>query len=49
MGGVRIMEQLSFEYKATKSVTKHAYVGVVASGDLEILLEPSKKRFRTSL
>ncbi|AIQ17546.1 malonate decarboxylase subunit delta [Paenibacillus sp. FSL H7-0357] len=37
------MEQLSFEYKATKSVTKHAYVGVVASGDLEILLEPSKK------
>ncbi|MNC39106.1 Malonate decarboxylase acyl carrier protein [compost metagenome] len=37
------METLTFNYKATKPVTKRAYVGVVASGDLEILLEPLKE------
>ncbi|MNB63302.1 Malonate decarboxylase acyl carrier protein [compost metagenome] len=37
------MEILTFKYNATKSVPKHAYIGVVASGDLEILLEPSKE------
>lgn len=37
------METLTFKFNATKSVPKHAYVGVVASGDLEILLEPSKE------
>lgn len=34
------MEKLTFEYSATKSVPQRAYVGVVGSGDLEILLEP---------
>lgn len=34
------MEKLTFDYSATKSVPKQAYVGVVGSGDLEILLEP---------
>ena len=35
------METLSFKYPATKLVARQAYVGVVGSGDLEILLEPS--------
>lgn len=35
------MEILRFEYNAISSVPKNAYVGVVSSGDLEILLEPS--------
>ncbi|WPC40472.1 malonate decarboxylase subunit delta [Clostridium sp. JS66] len=38
------MEKLTFEYSATKSVPKRAYVGVVGSGDLEILLEPIKEK-----
>jgi malonate decarboxylase delta subunit len=38
------MEKLSFEYAATKSVPKRAYVGVVGSGDLEILLEPIEEK-----
>lgn len=36
------METLTFHYKATKPVLNQAHVGVVASGDLEILLEPLK-------
>jgi len=36
------METLTMKYKATKSVARRAYVGVVGSGDLEILLEPTK-------
>jgi malonate decarboxylase delta subunit len=35
------METLSFEYPASHPVPKRAHVGVVGSGDLEILLEPS--------
>ncbi|MFC6228830.1 malonate decarboxylase subunit delta [Paenibacillus allorhizosphaerae] len=35
------MEQLHFQYKAERVITKRGYVGVVASGDLEILVEPS--------
>lgn len=34
------MDKLNFEYSATKSVSKRAHVGVVGSGDLEVLLEP---------
>ena len=34
------MEKLIFEYQATKPIPKGAFVGVVSSGDLEILLEP---------
>ncbi|BCN32665.1 malonate decarboxylase subunit delta [Anaeromicropila herbilytica] len=43
------MERLTFEYAATKSVPKRAYVGVVGSGDLEVLLEPleDKKAYVT--
>jgi malonate decarboxylase delta subunit len=37
------MEKLTFEYTTTKSVPKQAHVGVVGSGDLEILLEPVKE------
>ncbi len=38
------MEKLTFEYAATKPIAQRAYVGVVGSGDLEILMEPSKKQ-----
>ena len=34
------MESFSFKYPAGKKVAQRAHVGVVGSGDLEILLEP---------
>jgi malonate decarboxylase acyl carrier protein len=36
------VEQLKFQYKAKRTFNKNAHVGVVGSGDLEILIEPSK-------
>ena len=36
------MEQFKFDYpQAKRPVTKKAHVGVVGSGDMEILMEPS--------
>lgn len=35
------MEKLTFEYPASEPVKQRAHVGVVGSGDLEVLLEPS--------
>lgn len=35
------METLSFDYPASQPVPRRAHVGVVGSGDLEVLLEPS--------
>jgi malonate decarboxylase delta subunit len=35
------MEHLTFDYPAQRSVTARAHVGVVGSGDLEVLLSPS--------
>ncbi|AZA49472.1 malonate decarboxylase acyl carrier protein [Chryseobacterium carnipullorum] len=35
------MESFSFKYPATKSVAGRAHTGVLGSGDLEILLEPT--------
>ncbi|MFC7395320.1 malonate decarboxylase subunit delta [Scopulibacillus cellulosilyticus] len=35
------MEKLTFEYKATKTIPQRSHVGVVGSGDLEVLLEPT--------
>ncbi|KUJ50019.1 malonate decarboxylase subunit delta [Chryseobacterium sp. JAH] len=35
------MESFSFKYPASKSVLQRAHTGVVGSGDLEILLEPT--------
>lgn len=48
------MEQLSFEYPAAAPVPQRAHVGVVGSGDLEILLSPrpgqrAQVRVRTSV
>lgn len=48
------MEILTFEYEAKKPLTRRAHVGVVGSGDLEVLMEPSNKttahvRVRTSV
>ncbi len=34
------MEILAFEYPASLELSKRAHVGVVGSGDLEVLLEP---------
>ena len=35
------MEKLHFKYPASQPVKQRAHVGVVGSGDLEVLLEPS--------
>jgi malonate decarboxylase delta subunit len=35
------MEQIKFDYPAKRRVTGRAHVGVVGSGDLEVLLEPT--------
>jgi malonate decarboxylase delta subunit len=48
------METLNFEYEAKGFLTRRAHVGVVGSGDLEVLIEPSDKptaqvRVRTSV
>jgi malonate decarboxylase delta subunit len=48
------METLNFEYEARVPLTRRAHVGVVGSGDLEVLIEPSDRptarvRVRTSV
>jgi malonate decarboxylase delta subunit len=35
------MEHLHYEFPATRAVPRRAHVGVVGSGDLEVLLSPS--------
>jgi malonate decarboxylase delta subunit len=35
------MEKIQYEYPARHSVPRRVHVGVVGSGDLEVLLEPS--------
>jgi malonate decarboxylase delta subunit len=35
------MERLNFTYPATNTLSRRVHVGVVGSGDLEVLLEPS--------
>jgi malonate decarboxylase delta subunit len=35
------MEQIEFDYPSKRKVSKKAHVGVVGSGDLEVLLEPT--------
>ena len=37
------MQTLTFEYPATSAVTSRTHIGVVGSGDLEILLEPNSE------
>ncbi|MEI5990826.1 malonate decarboxylase subunit delta [Enterococcus crotali] len=37
------MEQLSYTYPATKPIKEKIHVGVVGSGDLEILMFPTTK------
>jgi malonate decarboxylase delta subunit len=36
------MEQIEFNYSSKRKVTRKAHVGVVGSGDLEVLLEPAE-------
>jgi malonate decarboxylase delta subunit len=48
------METLNFEYEARGTLTRRAHVGVVGSGDLEVLIEPADQpatrvRVRTSV
>jgi len=38
------METLTFEYDTKEPLTRRAHVGVVGSGDLEVLIEPSRGR-----
>lgn len=35
------MEQMTFDYPAQRAITTRAHVGVVGSGDLEVLLAPA--------
>ena len=49
-----VMETLNYEYEAKGPLTRRAHVGVVGSGDLEVLIEPSNSpttqvRVRTSV
>src|SRR5580658_3639815 len=49
-----LMETLNYEYEAKGFLTGRAHVGVVGSGDLEVLIEPSNSpttqvRVRTSV
>ncbi|WP_158734721.1 malonate decarboxylase subunit delta [Alteribacillus sp. YIM 98480] len=37
------MDTLTFEFKTTEFIQNRAHVGVVGSGDLEILMEPVKE------
>lgn len=34
------MEKLQFQYKTEKAIERPAHIGVVGSGDLEIIMEP---------
>jgi malonate decarboxylase delta subunit len=48
------VETLNFSYEAKGTLTRRAHVGVVGSGDLEVLIEPSDQpttqfRVRTSV
>jgi malonate decarboxylase delta subunit len=52
--GEIFMEQFEFNYPAKRKALKKAHVGVVGSGDLEVLLEPidsntASVRIRTSV
>lgn len=38
------MEKLKFTYQNTEPVKKFAHVGVVASGDLEVLIYPNENK-----
>ncbi|HUA07787.1 MAG TPA: malonate decarboxylase subunit delta [Candidatus Acidoferrales bacterium] len=39
-----MIETLRYEYPAREAVTRRAHVGVVASGNCEVLLEPSSAK-----
>jgi len=41
------MEHLTFEYPAQRAVNARAHVGVVGSGDLEVLLSPAPAMMAT--
>jgi malonate decarboxylase delta subunit len=41
------METMTFEYPAENPALHRAHVGVVGSGDLEVLLEPSSNEIAT--
>jgi malonate decarboxylase delta subunit len=36
------MEQIEFDYPASRMISRRAHVGVVGSGDLEVLFEPAE-------
>lgn len=36
------MEQIEFDYPAKRKISRRAHVGIVGSGELEVLLEPGE-------
>jgi malonate decarboxylase delta subunit len=42
VGGRILMEQIEYDYPSRRKVSRKAHVGVVGSGDLEVLLEPAE-------
>ncbi|RJS50207.1 malonate decarboxylase subunit delta [Bacillus sp. PK3_68] len=42
------MERITYTFPATKTISRRAHVGVVGSGDLEILMEPCSN-FQTEI
>jgi malonate decarboxylase delta subunit len=43
------MEQIELDYPAKRKVSNRAHVGVVGSGDMEVLLEPTEGRAHVSV
>ncbi len=41
------MEKLSFKFKANKPISHPVHIGVVASGDLEVILKPTQNKQST--
>lgn len=38
------MEKLHFKYQATQPIDHPVHIGVVASGDLEVIMKPTDKK-----
>jgi malonate decarboxylase delta subunit len=41
------MEKLNFKFEATQPIDKPVHVGVVASGDLEVIMRPTESKDAT--
>lgn len=43
------MEKLSFQFKTNEPISKPIHLGVVSSGDLEILIRPTNEKGQTDV